>query len=1160
MRNATLRHWLFAATALAAAAAPASLWADSFEASTEDSPTWFRLYTPNRNNLMMSSQGIATKMKGLTGQTAPYASNMLWRFEATSTGASTYYIVSMDGHYIDPATFAPVGNAAADNAFCPVTSKPSQGWTFTATGSNYIIASGTVQLHQGEAGTYYQVINYGGGSNTTDAGCVFTLEKVTVDDTYKAQATAKGLYNLTTEGTDPGQYSAEARTALLSAATGTDASTIQTAIDTYKEAMVKVQAGKTYFIKSSASKSYCEGMYIYSTGSGSQPQWGEKLVAGDYAWTFEDAGDSKFYIKNFSTGEYLVPGSDKNTSTSADSKTAYTVSSLGQGTFNLTPDGKNPLHAQQDGSVLVTWQGGLGTASSWALEEIDESDLNTPASITSVSVGNGSQTYAPGNTDQVLLTTTVNVGGFSGNVSVSAFQLDLSGCDAAATDFENLKVYTTTSANFVGDVNKSNATLLGTLASVEGTTATVTLASPYQMRGNTTFWLTADIADDATVGNAADTELLSITYNDGENFTVENGNPEGTPYIYRVSYPVFAANDLNSHYWRIPGMIVLRNQQGENESKNGRVVTLADMRFTHNGDLPNHIDVYERHSDDNGKTWSTAQLVAGTTADENLAQYGNKGFGDAALVETASGKIIAIMAGGNGYFQSTKQQPIGTFIITSTDGGETWTAPKSLFETVYNHSYSEGQVLGTFAGSGRGILLKNQANPSRNGRIMFAMSHRFSNTGIQEYIIYSDDEGETWNFSQESAYSGGDESKLVELADGTIMISVRQSGNRGFNTSTDGGITWGTQTLNADISGNACNADILAYSDGILIHTYINNSSRKNLTICTSTDNGKTWTNKRVLCAPSSCYSTIDKMPNGDIAVFFEDNSTGDAFNLNFITLPLNFLLPENYEKEELTALAEKAREMCEAGGYTEAADATAGQYSQEALDELEKAIPTEAEIENMTDYAAATAALNEAIDKARASVCTIDGYENNTLFAIRSYENIALASGSTPMYFNSTATATADADEAQQWLILPAQTEGYVYIKQKESEQYLIRSNNTTAVSATAGEWSAEKGEGEYWHFKDNQGRGTYIVINTTSGAYNFWSTTAGNETWSTKFVLEPKGTTVGLQSVTTENESNGPTRIFTLSGVQVRTNEKLPAGVYIKQTGKRSEKIIVR
>lgn len=114
---------------------------------------------------------------------------------------------------------------------------------------------------------------------------------------------------------------------------------------------------------------------------------------------------------------------------------------------------------------------------------------------------------------------------------------------------------------------------------------------------------------------------------------------------------------------------------------------------------------------------------------------------------------------------------------------------------------------------------------------MFAMSHRFGKNNVQEYIIYSDDEGDTWKFSTQSAYNGGDESKLVELADGTVMISVRQGGQRGYNKSTDGGVTWGTQAKWADISGTACNGDILYVNKHVLLHSYPNNGSRKNLTI-----------------------------------------------------------------------------------------------------------------------------------------------------------------------------------------------------------------------------------------------------------------------------------------------------------------------------------------
>ena len=176
---------------------------------------------------------------------------------------------------------------------------------------------------------------------------------------------------------------------------------------------------------------------------------------------------------------------------------------------------------------------------------------------------------------------------------------------------------------------------------------------------------------------------------------------------------------------------------------------------------------------------------------------------------------------------------------------------------------------------------------------MFAMSHRFAGNNIQEYIIYSDDEGETWHMSPNSAYSGGDESKLVELADGTVMISVRQYGQRGYNTSTDGGMTWGTQRKWADISGIACNGDILYFNENVLLHSYVNNgSARKNLTVKASFDQGKTWTKEFVACLPSSGYSTMDITGDGQVAIFYEDASCSTGYVQNYGVFPIDWLAP----------------------------------------------------------------------------------------------------------------------------------------------------------------------------------------------------------------------------------------------------------------------------
>ena len=68
----------------------------------------------------------------------------------------------------------------------------------------------------------------------------------------------------------------------------------------------------------------------------------------------------------------------------------------------------------------------------------------------------------------------------------------------------------------------------------------------------------------------------------------------------------------------------------------------------------------------------------------------------------------------------------------------------------------------------------------------------------------------------------------------------------------EGRTTWGTQAKWADINGNACNGDILYVNKHVMLHSYPNNGSRKNVTIKASFDQGKTWSNAFEVCAPSS--------------------------------------------------------------------------------------------------------------------------------------------------------------------------------------------------------------------------------------------------------------------------------------------------------------------
>jgi len=1125
-------------------------WADKVVTSTAEHPLWFRILA-ERGNRYLTDNGTGAKFTGTTS-TSP-TDNMLWRFE--NNGDGTFSIVSKSGNYIDPAHVEVLTNAAKDKAFVAVTTHPSSGWTATEIANKadyYIVNSGTTQLHQSNL-SGNAIISYGGGSKTDDEGCRFTFTDITratiTSDSKKTAYDELASYNV---GNQPGAYSYEAYNAYLQvilSSTSTDAE-VTAAKTTFLASKINtVQAGKTYYIISGPSVPYCQGKYVYCNESEGWPLWGNKQLSSAYGWTFVDAGEGKFYLQNYKTKEYIEPTTEgygqNGTRTSKTAKTKYTVTSLGKGAFNIIPEGKNPLHAQQDNSCLVTWAGGLNTASAWHLQEVPEADKNTPA-LFGATAYPGTQTYAPGQQGQVLIKFVANatIGWTSDAFTANSVTLDLGATNAA--DLENIQVFTSKNDDFIIN-GQRNATLVGKTETVTSNTVKVDFTAGVPVTATTTFYVTADIKSDAKVGNKFDVAITGLTYNTDKTATITSGNPEGQGVIYKVQSAPFQPYDLGSHYWRIPAMVVLHHQKGENASKNGRVVTMADNRFDHNGDLPSHIDVYERHSDDNGATWSTHKMVVGTDADHALVGGGH-GFGDVSLVECASGKIVAIMVGGPGYFQSTPSNPIVPTIITSTDGGDTWSTPRTLTDELYNTTYKEGAVQGSFAGSGRGLMLQRQKNEQLNGRIMFAMSHRFGKNNVQEYIIYSDDEGNTWKFSTQSAYSGGDESKLVELADGTVMISVRQGGQRGYNKSTDGGVTWGTQAKWADINGNACNGDILYVNKHVMLHSYPNDGKRKNVTIKASFDGGKSWSNPYVVCAPSSCYSTMDVTKDGDIAIFYEDNACSTGFVLNYVVLPTSFIYKGNLSQEAFKSVQASAQVILDKGtGYETIETAKAGEFSKASVDALKALLPTAEELAKMSDdeIDALCPQVEAAIAAVLSTTCIVDGQSNETTYTISSFENIDNAA---PKYMLKNATAGVAAD--CEWSLVPSTTTiGQVYIQEKGETNYLNRSGNTLVATATPQPWNIVKGDGQYWHFKSTVSGSTYLAINKSGGAFNYINQKNDYNTWSTKFVLNAVGTITAIDGVNVVTPAE-PTRYYDLQGRRVMNPTK---GIFITNTGRK-------
>lgn len=165
-------------------------------------------------------------------------------------------------------------------------------------------------------------------------------------------------------------------------------------------------------------------------------------------------------------------------------------------------------------------------------------------------------------------------------------------------------------------------------------------------------------------------------------------------------------------------------------------------------------------------------------------------------------------------------------------------------------------------------------------------------------MIYSDDHGATWRYSEEILFETN-ECQVVELGDGTLMNNMRNrdSGkdHRGVATSVDGGQTWSDVWFDEELPEPTCQASLLRCTlaevldkNRVLFSNPAHTSSRVEMTVRLSYDEGQTWPVSRLIYGGSSAYSCLTVLPDNSIGCLYEKDSYGKIafahFSLEWLT------------------------------------------------------------------------------------------------------------------------------------------------------------------------------------------------------------------------------------------------------------------------------------
>lgn len=309
--------------------------------------------------------------------------------------------------------------------------------------------------------------------------------------------------------------------------------------------------------------------------------------------------------------------------------------------------------------------------------------------------------------------------------------------------------------------------------------------------------------------------------------------------------------------YRIPSLIT---------APNGDLIAAIDERVPSCADLrgSKDINIVQRRSTDNGRTWSEIETVVDFPEGESASD-------PSMIVDEETEEIFMFY---NFMDLDNEANIYYLHVVSSKDNGKTWTEPRDITAEIAKDEWHKDFK---FITSGRGTQ-------TSSGRLL----HTLVNLDNGLHLFGSDDHGESW-FLIDTPIQPADESKVIELADGRYMINARVNtgeGHRYVHISDDKGESWETRP-ETKLTDPGNNASIIRYTredkneKDILLFSNSNDAEkRKNLSVRISYDEGETWSEGKTIYPGSAAYSDLTVLENGDIGVFFE----ADGYSRNLFT------------------------------------------------------------------------------------------------------------------------------------------------------------------------------------------------------------------------------------------------------------------------------------